>query len=292
MTVHKMIKFYVLEPEPCWSVNGLNSDNLNLATYAIFKSAFPQIDFYDMEFEKKKLFFDIKAYDDKKMFGTCSTDETIRATSFVQKRNKLTKEAVPYTTVESGEQLEAYTFFYIDFVHNRMAVIANKKISKIHEALRQFIWEESGNMSKIRIFPEMIKDIRREASSILNPSWIEMEFAKPNCMDDIPTLKESLGSDFQAKKFKIKIKLEEKHNPRLIDRIISIKNNFTREDIPLLKLYGKNELGVDETINFIESVYTKTVPLALTDDTATNINYIKNKLEEFLNLHLGKITKH
>lgn len=263
MTVHKMIKFYVLEPEPCWSVNGLNSDNLNLATYTIFKSAFPQIDFYDMEFEKKKLFFDIKEYDDKKMFGTCSTDETIRATSFVQKRNKLTKEAVPYTTVESGEQLEAYTFFYIDFVHNRMAVIANKKISKIHEALRQFIWEKSGNMSEIHIFPEMIEDIRQEANSILNPSWIEMEFAKPNCMDDIPTVKESLGSDFQARKFKIKIKLEEKHNPNLIERMVAIKNNSTREDIPLLKLYGKNELGVDETLNFIESVYTKTVPLEL-----------------------------
>ena len=292
MTVHKMIKFYVLEPEPCWSVNGLNSDNLNLATYTIFKSAFPQIDFYDMEFEKKKLFFDIKEYDDKKMFGTCSTDETIRATSFVQKRNKLTKEAVPYTTVESGEQLEAYTFFYIDFVHNRMAVIANKKISKIHEALRQFIWEKSGNMSEIHIFPEMIEDIRQEASSILNPSWIEMEFAKPNCMDDIPTVKESLGSDFQARTFKIKIKLEEKHNPNLIERMIAIKNNSTREDIPLLKLYGKNELGVDETLNFIESVYTKTVPLELTDSTVTNIEYIKKELERFLGYHLGKIAKH
>ena len=292
MTVHKMIKFYVLEPEPCWSVNGLNSDNLNLATYAIFKSAFPQIDFYDMEFEKKKLFFDIKEYDDKKMFGTCSTDETIRATSFVQKRNKLTKEAVPYTTVESGEQLEAYTFFYIDFVHNRMAVIANKKISKIHEALRQFIWEKSGNMSEIHIFPEMIEDIRQEANSILNPSWIEMEFAKPNCMDDIPTVKESLGSDFQARKFKIKIKLEEKHNPNLIERMVAIKNNSTREDIPLLKLYGKNELGVDETLNFIESVYTKTVPLELTDSTVTNIEYIKKELERFLGYHLGKIAKH
>lgn len=292
MTVHKMIKFYVLEPEPCWSVNGLNSDNLNLATYTIFKSAFPQIDFYDMEFEKKKLFFDIKEYDDKKMFGTCSTDETIRATSFVQKRNKLTKEAVPYTTVESGEQLEAYTFFYIDFVHNRMAVIANKKISKIHEALRQFIWEKSGNMSEIHIFPEMIEDIRQEAGSILNPSWIEMEFAKPNCMDDIPTVKESLGSDFQARKFKIKIKLEEKHNPNLIERMVAIKNNSTREDIPLLKLYGKNELGVDETLNFIESVYTKTVPLELTDSTVTNIEYIKKELERFLGYHLGKIAKH
>lgn len=288
MTVHKMIKFYVLEPEPCWSVNGLNSDNLNLATYTIFKSAFPQIDFYDMEFEKKKLFFDIKEYDDKKMFGTCSTDETIRATSFVQKRNKLTKEAVPYTTVESGEQLEAYTFFYIDFVHNRMAVIANKKISKIHEALRQFIWEKSGNMSEIHIFPEMIEDIRQEANSILNPSWIEMEFAKPNCMDDIPTVKESLGSDFQARKFKIKIKLEEKHNPNLIERMVAIKNNSTREDIPLLKLYGKNELGVDETLNFIESVYTKTVPLELTDSTVTNIEYIKKRVRKIFRLSFRK----
>ena len=57
MTVHKMIKFYVLEPQPCWSANGLNSDNLNLATHTIFKSAFPQIDFYDMEFEKKEIIF-------------------------------------------------------------------------------------------------------------------------------------------------------------------------------------------------------------------------------------------
>ena len=63
------------------------------------------------------------------------------------------------------------------------------------------------------------------------------------------------------------------------------------KDVSLLKLIGKNELGVDETINFIESIYTKTVPLVLTDDTATNINYIENQLEEFLNSHLGNITK-
>lgn len=292
MAVHKMIKFYVLEPVPCITANGSTYKDFANATYSIFKSAFPEINFYDMEFEKKKLFFDIKEYDDKKMFGTCSTDETIRATNFVQKRNKQTKEAVPYTTVGSEEQLEAYTFFYIDFAHNRMAVIANKKISKIHEALCQFIWEKSGNLSKISIFPEMIDDIKREANSIIDPSWLEMEFAKPNCMDDIPKLKNALGTDFNAKKYKIKIRLEEKHNPSLIDRLISIKNNSTPTDIPLLKLYGKNELGVDETINFIESVYTKTVPLVLTDDTATNINYIKNKLEEFLNLHLGKIAKY
>lgn len=292
MAVHKMIKFYVLEPVPCFTATGLTYKDFANATYSIFKSAFPEVDFYDMEFEKKKLFFDIKEYDDKKMFGTCSTDETIRATSFVQKRNKLTKEAVPYTTVESEEQLEAYTFFYIDFVHNRMAVIANKKVAKIHEAICQFIWEKSKNLSKISISPEIIDDIKLEASSIINPSWLEMEFKKLNCMDDIPNLKEALGSDFKAKKYRIKIRLEEVHNPTLIDRLIKIKNNSTPADIPLLKLYGKNELGVDETLNFIESVYTKTVPLELTDSTVTNIEYIKKELERFLGYHLGKITKH
>ena len=74
--------------------------------------------------------------------------------------------------------------------------------------------------------------------------------------------------------------------------MVAIKNNSTREDIPLLKLYGKNELGVDETLNFIESVYTKTVPLELTDSTVTNIEYIKKELERFLGYHLGKIAKH
>lgn len=86
MAVHKIIKFYVLEPAPCLTANGTTHKNFANATYSIFKSAFPEINFYDIEFEKKKLFFDIKEYDDKKMFGTCSTDETIKATNFMQKK--------------------------------------------------------------------------------------------------------------------------------------------------------------------------------------------------------------
>lgn len=291
MNVHKIIKFYVLEPSPSLAVNGLNYENLNTTTYIIFKSAFPQIDFYDMEFEKKMLFFDIKKYDNEKMFGTCSTNETIRATNFMQKRDKNTKEATPYTTIGNEEQLESYTFFYIDFLNNRMAVISNKKIAKIHEALSQFIWEKSGNLYKISIFPEMIDDIKSVANKLLNPSWLEIEFAKRNCTDDIPHLKKALGSDFQTKQYKLKVRLEEKHNSALIDRIINLKKDYSPDDISLLKLYGKNDLGLDETINFIETVYMKTVPLELTDDTATNIDYLENRLKEFLDIHLGDVTK-
>ncbi len=57
MSVPKIIKFYVLNPEPCWTANGLNSNDINQSTYAIFKSAFPQIDFYDMIFGKKEAVF-------------------------------------------------------------------------------------------------------------------------------------------------------------------------------------------------------------------------------------------
>ena len=67
MAVHKIIKFYVLEPAPCLTANGTTHKNFANATYSIFKSAFPEINFYDIEFEKKKLFFDIKEYDDKKI---------------------------------------------------------------------------------------------------------------------------------------------------------------------------------------------------------------------------------
>ena len=54
MAVHKIIKFYVLEPAPCLTANGTTHKNFANATYSIFKSAFPEINFYDIEFEKKK----------------------------------------------------------------------------------------------------------------------------------------------------------------------------------------------------------------------------------------------
>lgn len=291
MSVKKVIKFYYLSPDPCFTANGLNTEDLDKATYSIFHSAFPQADFYTMEFDKKNLFFDIKEYDTKKMFGTCSIDETIRPTSFVQKRNKNTKKATPFTTIGNEEQLESYTFFYIDFSHNRMAVIANKKIAKIHEALCQFIWDKSKNLSRITILPEMIEDVKYEANKLVNLSWLELEFGKQNCIDDIPMLKKALGTDFQAKRYQLKIRLADKRDSLFVDKLLSLKNNSKQNNLSELKLIGKNELGVDETINFFEAVYTKAVPLELTDDTATNIEYIKKCLENFLNLHLGITTE-
>lgn len=287
MSVNKIIKFYYLEPEPCLTANGIYMQDISKATFVIFQSAFPQKDFYSIYSNNKNFFFDIISYDNKKMFATCSIDETIKATSFVQKRDKTTKKTSPFTTSNVNEQLESYTFFYIDFINNRMAVIANKKIPKIHDVLCQFIWEKSGNKSRITIKPEMISNIEEEANKLINPSWLELDFGRSGAIG-IPPLKEVLGKEFSAKQYQLRIRIEETKNKKgLIKKLIGLKDSAKTDDLSSLKLVGKNELGLDETLNFFEAVYSKTVPLELTDNTVTNLSYIEQCLKEFLNLHLG-----
>ena len=287
MSVNKIIKFYDIQPVPSLLMNGLNPSGFT--TYSIFKMAFLQEDFYTIEFEKRNLFFDIKEYNSQIMFGTCSTNETIRATSFVQSRNQKTKEAKPFTHLNGEETLEAYTFFYIDFVHNKMAAIANKKVSKIHEALSAFIWEKSDNQAQISILPERIADISKAAKELKSHSWFELDLGLNALDEQIINLNRVLGDDNQikAKKFRLKVQLEDITNPNIVDRLMGYKKISKKGELSSMKLIGKNELGVDETINFFEALYTKTVPLGLTDDTAINIQYIKNELHNNLNNFLG-----
>lgn len=289
MAVNKIIKFYVIEPQP-----SLNFDNrnglLNKYTLSIFKSAFVNgEDYYSINYDKKNLFFDIKEFNENYMFGTCSVIEDIQATSFMQQRNKSTNKTKPFTTVNNDEQLESYTFFYIDFVFNRMAVIANKKISKIHEALSNFIWEKSGHMASASIYPERVDDAKEIVSLLRDWSHLQLEYYTPKSIQNIESIKKSLGSDFTIEKYKLDMKLKDV-KPSFIDNLFKYKNNAHEEGISKFNVIGKNELGVDETINLIETIYTKTVPLQLTNDTAINIEYIKNKLYEFLSIHLGNMT--
>lgn len=290
MSVNKLIKFYILEPEACLNTPIFSKNISDSICYQIFKSAFPQDDFYSIEVDKRSLFLDIKTYSKNHIFGTCSIKETFRPTSFIQQRNKETLETQPFTNLNNETQLEAYTFFYIDFNTNRMAAIANKKIPKIHEVLMQAIWENSKNLSRISIMPELIQDIEKEATKLLNPSWFEIEFATPPSAKDIPKMNDLLDEPtFKAKKYQIRIRIEQS-DKTIVQKIMGLRKRKDTEHISALKLIGKNEMGLDETFNFIESLYTKTVPLELTDDTVANYNYIENILKENLDKHILEFT--
>ena len=290
MSVNKLIKFYTLEPEACLNSIHFAQNTDDSICYQTFKSAFPQEDFYSIEIDKKNLFFDIKTYSKNHIFGTCSVKETFRATNFIQERNKATLQAKPFTELNGESQLESYTFFYIDFTHNRMAAIANKKIPKIHNVLMQTIWEKSNNLSKITIMPELIQDVEKEAQKLIDPSWLEIEFATPPSANDIPKMSSLLDTkSFEGKRYQIRIRIE-KADKTLISKLMHLKSKKDEDHLSMLKLIGKNELGLDETFNFIESLYAKTVPLELTDDTVANIKYIENILKKYLDAHILEFT--
>lgn len=286
MSVNKLIKFYILKPEPCLNNTPFFKNTSDSVCYQIFKSAFPEENFYPINIDKRTLYFDIKTYSKNHMFGTCSVKEALKATSFIQQRNKETLQAKPFTELNDENQLEAYTFFYVDFVHNRMAAIANKKIPQIHNVLMKTIWENSHNLSQINIHPELIQDVKKEAEKLVNPSWLEMEFATPPSAADIPKMCHLLDDPvFKSTRYRVKIKIE-KANKGFIEKIMQVKNSIEENHISMLKLVGKNELGLDETFNFIESLYVKTVPLVLTDDTVKNIEYIEEILKKYLDEHI------
>lgn len=114
---------------------------------------------------------------------------------------------------------------------------------------------------------------------------LELSFAKGCSKKNIESLTKSLG-DFEFDSYTINFKLSQASDG-VIEKLYSLSNTAS-DNINGIKLIGKNDYGLDETINFLETVYTKNVPFNLTEDIANNTEYIKNKLHEALSMKYDK----
>lgn len=285
MNVNKVIKFYVLSPNVSILFSETNGRELKKETYNIFKTAFPKEDYYTFIFEDKQLFFDIISYNSTEMFGTCSEEEKINPTSFVRQRNTNTNETKPVGFLNPDEQLETYTYFYINFIQNRMTVIINKKIAKLHMALSQFIWEKSDNLASITILPEKISNMKDALKRFRLPKELELEYKSSPSLNDIRSLKDTLSGECNVDSYRINLKLSTVKQG-FINKLIDYKQSDT-DELLALRLTAKNELGLNETINFFEAIYSKTVPIVLSEDTVQNLDYIKELLKKYLTEHLA-----
>ena len=277
MSIQKIIKFYTFEPQP--SMLTLNNGSITLNNIELLKKVFTAVDSYNFQYEKENYTIDILEIGANFIFGTCSKESDLKYTNFYQMRNTQTNATKPYTSVEPGQQLEVYTYFYIDCSSNRMTAIQHKNISKIHLILSEFICNKSGNMINFYIAPERIPDVRRAAKKLQRTKSLELSFAKGRSKENIESLAKSLG-DIEYDSYAVTFKLSQK-NDKVIDKLFHLSTT-DRDNINGIKLTGKNEYGLDETINFIENVYTRNTPFDLSDDIVTNIEYIKNKLSEAL----------
>ncbi len=279
MSITKTIKFYQFEPQPSLKNNGLTP----MGTIDILKSVFPDCNNYDIIYENNKYIIDILEIGHNYIFGKCAKENPLQYTNFYQTRDKITMETFPYSSDSLDQQLEVYTFFYIDCEQNRMAAIQHKNITKIHKILSEGIWVLSQNTLAVFIEPERIKNIRKTAKKIKKNKKLSITFA-PNAKSkyNIDSLSESLGG-INYDSYSIDIKLSPSNNETAIDRVFEKFEN-DKESFAGLKLTGKNDSGIEETIDFIETLYTQSTNFDITEDIIYNYDIIKNKLAEFLNL--------
>lgn len=274
MSVNKLIKFYHFEAQPSF-LNNFGSRT----TIDILCDFLKPGKTYTLNYENEAYCIDIIDIKGSIIFGACSRGNAVKITNFWQIRNNKTLERTPYTSEMPDSHLETYTYFLIDTKKNRMAAIMQKSISALHNILIEFIYQKSNSMLQIYIAPEKIKDVKKAAKNLKQSNLLKLQFAKGRSKENIASLVETLG-DFEYESYSVSIKLAQKDNS-FIDHVVSVSRD-KKEDFTSIQLIGKNEYGLDETINFIESIYTKNTPFELTDDSATNIDYIKQRLIDAL----------
>lgn len=278
MNVTKIIKFYQFEPLPSLFNNGLST----IRTIDLLKNVFPKCASYDISFDKDKYIIDIIEIGEDFIFGTCAKENELGYTNFYQMRDKHTNKTKPYSSVSPDTQLEVYTFFYIDCTQNRMAVIQHKSIAQIHSVLSKGIWSLSGNRLKVFIAPERLKDVKQTIKNIKRNKKLAISFA-PNAISkyNINELSESLGG-ISYDSFSIEIKLSQTKTDT-VEKVYDVYEN-DKESFKSIKLIGKTDSGFDETIDFVETLFTHCDNFDITEDTVSNYDTIKSKLSSSLHI--------
>lgn len=279
MSVTKVIKFYQFEPQPSFENDGI----ISTTTIDILRKVFPKCDSYNIEYDKNKYIVDILEVGNDFVFGKCAKENELHYTNFYQTRNKHTNITEPYSSASPDTQLEVYTFFYIDCTQNRMSAIQHKSITKIHNILSEGIWVLSHNTLNVFIAPERIKNVTHTAKKIKRNKKLSVSFA-PNAASkyNIKNLSESLGGIYYDS-FSVEIKLSSENTDSIIDKVYE---NFQhdKESFNSFKLIGKTDSGFEETIDFIETLFTHCTDFDISEDTINNYDIIKNKLSNSLSL--------
>lgn len=276
----KTIRFYEIIPVPTLQFNG---PELHKKTFSMFQLAFPNMDYYKLESDNSEILMDILEYTNEYLFAKCSKPEDIGSSKFLEIRNTVTSETMPLN-LGAAEQLETYTFIYIDFTLNKMVVLYNKKISKINELICSFIHAKAHPNANIVICPLKIDNLKEQLKKYNRLSGLQFKFV-PNISNSaiIPELEYILDDTTKIKDAKVKISIKEcKSVPNFIDNIFA-KFPSKSKNLEKLEIIAKNDEGYDEVINFYESIFTKKIPIHIHVDDLKKFTWIRDTLKNELN---------
>lgn len=275
-SIGKVIKFYKIIPQP--TLKYCSSD-INSRTNEMFKMAFPDVDYYVLESENSEILMEIIEYTDEYIFAKCSKEENISTTKLLQVRDKGTNEAKPLH-FQATQQLETYTFIYIDFTNNILAVLGNKKISKINEHISSYIYSKAFPQVNISIPALKISNIEKALKSYNKFTAFNIKYM-PDLTEnsEISKLADVLEGNVKIKNATLKISIKECGNvEKIVNKLLA---KFPKRDREWEKfeIVARNDYGLDEVVNFYESIYTKNVLIQIDEQDLVHFHWIRDKLK-------------
>ena len=154
-----------------------------------------------------------------------------------------------------------------------MASIFNRNIKSVHAAILFRAAKETNNSFGLDIIPERQPDA--ESKLRLMTKFKYITYSLDGNRNDIPSMKSILGNEFEAEGYQIRIKLTKDNN--IVDKILHF---CSHSDLRKCSLIANNADGLEETINLLETLYTKKISIDISSNEIANLNKIKTLLQK------------
>lgn len=242
----------------------------------------------------REFYIQILSEDNEHIFGTYSKKND--PNPFERKRNLESQKTEEIVARGENEILEYYTFFYIDYKTQCMAVIKNQHTLRIDRDMTEFAYTQDINLSILPFFDEPQEEILKKFSSLQSVSY--------SCtVDSLNNSFHSIQEDLQlvsgipVKSIDITIKIDPKSiKPFKPDQVLKKKSHFA--NFLSVKLNGKGKHHTAESCiddydedfkqcyDIIRKKYSRSVTITLPNTLSEEEQF--DKVEETMRSEICK----
>lgn len=277
MDIEKRLYFYKANIPPSIKILSTKAQDRLLECFSCScdknDGSTPQYISFDLK-KDTQYTFEILNFTNDYIFGKYCKAESITTTSLKQTRDLKTQNTKPFE-LNINQQLENYTFFYIDFKTQYICSINNRNLAGINKTLPALIYHIHSNLVNLSVTPLSIKDIKgyiglQKKISKIDLSFISVDTDYMRNVDDIV----NATDDINTLNVSFTLKQNNSHFiENIIERLPVLKKKYKK-----IALTYENDDGLEDFVDVLNALYTKKVSIKITDNLVKNPNSIRQIL--------------
>ncbi len=271
----KSVYFYKISPSPTFTINIDNDAN---ALYQMFKNVFHNTELVHSYTAKDGNTFYIEIIELTKdfVFGTYSKKEPnpnqkIRIRESTDSNDD---SCLPNAhNFPEKDNLEYYTFFYVDFNKLLMAYISNKQSGKLSKIIQEYFYLHNMNIS---IVDYDVSDTDKIIKSFKSISQLDLCYSDKLAESQSKFIFE-IHDDDQAKigTYHIEIKFKEKSGSmNHMKKILEQKNDYSK-----ISIKGETESNILQSFDYIKRSFMIHETITMSNNPSNDKNNIKKALK-------------